>query len=101
MKRQSCLDTVQQVRSVTRSSDQLSDPDKVHSCLVLGIGVLDQCSFRLLNDLWDLRQLDEVIDPLALVLEVKAGVLEGEWEIDDRLTNILNLSGLGQDQLSI
>lgn len=42
-------------------------------------------------DIFDLGDLDEVVDSFAIVFEVKAGVLEGDGELDDGLANLVNL----------
>lgn len=59
--------------------------------LLLGVWVLDQVDFSVGADAIDLVDGYEVVDPLALVLEMEARVLEGCWQLDDRLSNFVDL----------
>jgi hypothetical protein len=49
----------------------------MHAGLLLGVGILDQDDLGFGLEVRDLRQLDEVVDALAVELEVEASVLEG------------------------
>ena len=49
----------------------------MHACLLLGVGILDQDDLGVSLEVRDLRQLDEVVDALAVELEMEASVLEG------------------------
>lgn len=79
------------IRSVSSGANQLPYSDDMHARLPLGIWVLLQHKIRVCHDIGDLGQLHEVVDTGAIVLEVKAGVLEGLREIDDGLTDVLDL----------
>ena len=48
----------------------------MHAGLLLGVGILDQDDLGIGLEVRDLRQLDEVVDALAVELEVEASVLE-------------------------
>lgn len=50
------------------------------------------------TDVIDLRNGNVIVDPLALVLEVEARVLQSYGELDDGLPNFVNLL-LGRDLL--
>lgn len=47
--------------------------------------------FRARADAIDLGNGDEVVDPLALVLEMEAGVLKGYRELNDGLADFVDL----------
>lgn len=49
-------------------------------------------------DVLDLGDLNEVVDSLALVFEVEAGVLEGYGKLDDGLADLVDLL-MGRDLL--
>jgi hypothetical protein len=51
----------------------------MHAGLLFGIGILDQDDLGIGLEVRNLRQLDEVIDAVAVELEVEASVLEGTW----------------------
>lgn len=59
--------------------------------LLLGICVRYQVEFRLGAKVRDLGQGNEVIDLLALELEVEACVLECRRRVDDGLPDLVNL----------
>jgi hypothetical protein len=63
----------------------------VHPRLLLVVCVLHEGDLGSSFDPLDLGKLDEIVDALPLVLQVEAGVLEAEGEVDDGLTNVLNL----------
>jgi hypothetical protein len=49
----------------------------MHASLLFGVGILDQDDLGVGLEVGDLRQLDEVVDAVAVELEVEASVLEG------------------------
>lgn len=49
----------------------------MHAGLLLGVRILDQDDLGIGLEVRDLRQLDEVVNALAVELEVEASVLEG------------------------
>ena len=49
----------------------------MHAGLLLGVGILDQDDLGVGLEVRDLRQLDKIVDALAVELEVEASVLEG------------------------
>ena len=71
------------INAISRSTDQLSHTYNMHPCLRLSIRIFLQHQQGLLYNVFDLGQLDEIINALALVLEVKARVLEGVGCVDD------------------
>ena len=79
------------VGPVPSSSDELAHPDEVHPGLLLSVWVLHQLDLGIRAEAGDLGEFNEVIDALAVVLEVEAGVLEGVRRIDDGLAEILDL----------
>ena len=42
-------------------------------------------------EVWDLGDGDEIVDLLATILEVEAGVTKGRGEVDDGLANLVDL----------
>ncbi|KAI6890185.1 hypothetical protein KC325_g18 [Hortaea werneckii] len=71
------------INAISGSTNQLSHADNMHPCLRLSIRVFLQYQQGLLYNVLDLGQLNEVIDALALMLEVKARILEGVGGVDD------------------
>jgi hypothetical protein len=63
----------------------------VNSGLLLGIGILDQVELGLGAELRDFGQRNEVVDALSLVLQVEACVLESGGEVDNGLSDLVNL----------
>lgn len=59
--------------------------------LLLGVWVRYQAKFRLGAKVRDLGQGNEVIDLLALELEVEACVLECRRRVDDGLSDLVDL----------
>jgi hypothetical protein len=59
--------------------------------LFLSVWVLDQVDFSIGPDAIDLVDGYEVVDPLALVLEMEARVLEGCRQLDNRLSDFVDL----------
>lgn len=68
VQRETGADTVQVVNTVSRCTDQLANTNDVHAGLLLSVGVLDKSDLRVSLEALNLRKLDKVIDPLALVL---------------------------------
>lgn len=66
--------------------------------LFLGIGILHQVDLSAGADAIDLGNGDEVVDSLALVLQVEARVLQGYRELDDGLADFVDLL-VGRDLL--
>lgn len=92
---------MQEVGTITGSTNQLADARKVHAGLCLGVGILDEVKLWVLLNVGDFGELDKVIDALALVLEVEAGVLESEGEVDDGLANVLDLLEVADHDLAL
>lgn len=63
----------------------------MHTGILLGVGILDQDDLRIRLQIRNLGQLDEVVDAVSVELEMEASVLEGAGQLDDRLTDILDL----------
>jgi hypothetical protein len=63
----------------------------VYPRFLLRIWVLDQVDLRVGADATDLVYGYEVVDTLAIVLQVEAGVLQSCWELDDGLSNFVDL----------
>ena len=63
----------------------------MHAGLFLSVWVLHEDDLRAGSKLWNLGQLNVIIDALTLVLEVEARVLEGARKLDNGLTQILDL----------
>jgi uncharacterized membrane protein len=63
----------------------------MHPCLCFSVWILYKLTHWLLHNILHLRELDKVIDALALVLEVEAGVLEGVWGVNNGLADVLHL----------
>lgn len=82
---------MQIVDSISRGAYQLSDPDHMHTSLLLGIWILHQDDLRICLEALDLGQLDEIIYAFPVELQVEAGVLERARQLDNRLTDILDL----------
>lgn len=91
VQRQSGEDTLCGIGTITRGTDQLSNPDQVDASFFLGIWVRHQAKFRLSAKVGNLGQRNEIIDFLALELEVEARVLKSLWQVDDGLSNLVNL----------
>ena len=89
-------DTVGDVTSVPRGADELPNPHEMQTGLPLGVGVLNELDLRLRNKARHVGQRDEVVEVLAVVLEVEARVLEGGREVDERLSDFVDLL-LGRD----
>ena len=76
---------------VSGSSDQLSNAHEVDTCFLLSVWILDKVDDRVFSELRNIRKRYEIIDLLPLVFEVKASILEGGGEIDDRLSDFVDL----------
>jgi hypothetical protein len=48
----------------------------MHAGLLLGVRILDQDDLGVGLKVWDLGQLDKVIDTVAVEFEMEAGILE-------------------------
>jgi hypothetical protein len=82
---------VQRVYPVASGANQVSDPDDVNSGLLFRVGVLDQPDLGVGAQSLDVRDLDEIVDALAVELEVEARVLEGRGQLDDGLAQLVDL----------
>lgn len=49
----------------------------MHAGFLFGVGIFDQDDLGVGLEVWDLRQLNKVVDAVAVELEVEASVLEG------------------------
>lgn len=58
---------------------------------LLGVWVLNQVDLSVGADAIDLVDGYEVVDPLAVVLEVEARVLQGCRQLDNRLSDFVDL----------
>ena len=64
----------------------------------LRVWILDQVDLSVRADAIDLVYGYKIVDTLALVLQVEAGVLQSCWKLDDGLSNLVNLL-MGRDLL--
>lgn len=58
---------------------------------LLRVWVLDEVDVSVGADAIDLVYGYKIIDTLALVLQVEAGVLQSCWKLDDGLSNLVDL----------
>ena len=64
--------------------------------LPLGVRVLNELDLRLGDEAGHLGQRDEVVQALSLMVEVEARVLEGSRQVDEGLSDFVDLL-LGRD----
>jgi hypothetical protein len=55
------------------------------------VGILNEFQFRFWGKILNLGQLNEVVNSLAVVLQMKAGILKCVWQLNDGLPNIVDL----------
>ena len=91
MERNASEDTMESVDSVASGPNQVPNPDHVHPSFLLRVRILDEPHFTPRCKFLDLRKLDEIIDLVSFVFEVKASVLVGVWLLNDGLAKILDL----------
>ena len=91
MQGQARVNTLEVVGPITRSAHQLAHSHNVHPGLLLGVGVLHQRDLGFRFQVRHLGQLDEIVDALAVELQVEASILESAWQLNDRLPDILDL----------
>ena len=91
VKRYASIYALNQVRPVTRRTDQLANSQKMYAGILLRIGVLDQGKFAIRCYTRNLGHVDKVGDALAISFEVETRVLECIGCIDDGLPYILCL----------
>lgn len=63
----------------------------MYSRLFLRVWILDKADLGVRTDAFDLVNRNEVIDALALVLQMKARVLQCYWKLDNRLADFVDL----------
>jgi hypothetical protein len=85
------IQTYDQIGPISHCTNQFAHSNDVHPRLCFGIWILDKLTHWLLYNILHLRELDEVIDALALVLEMEAGVLEGVRGVNNGLADVLHL----------
>ena len=68
----------------------------MYACLLLGVGILNKVELGFRCENRDVGNGDEIVYPLAVVLQVKTGILKCSREIDNRLTDFVYLL-LGRD----
>ncbi|KUI58798.1 hypothetical protein VP1G_11113 [Cytospora mali] len=98
VKRGAGKNTLYGIGAVSRCANEFPDPDHVYPRFLLRVWVLDQVDFGVGADATDLVYGYKVVDTLALVLQVEAGVLQSCWELDDGLSNFVDLL-MGRDLL--
>ena len=64
------------VGTVSGGANEFSNPNKMYASLLLGVRLLDQRDFGILAQALDIRDGKEVVDSLASMFQVEAGVLE-------------------------
>lgn len=91
IKRQAREDALRGIGAISSGTDQFSNPDQMDASFLLGIWVRHQVKFRLSAKIRNLGQGNEIIDFLALKLEVEARELECCRQVDDGLPNLVDL----------
>lgn len=70
----------------------------MYPCLFLSVWVLNQVDLSVGADVIDLVDGNEVVDSFALVFEVEARVLQSCWQLDNGLSDFVDLL-MGRDLL--
>lgn len=91
MQGQASVDTLEVVDTITSGSHQLAHSDDVHPSFLLGVRVLHHGYLGIGLQARNLGQLDEVVDTLAVELQMETSVLECARQLNNRLTDILDL----------
>ena len=73
------------------STDQFPRAQKMYPGLFLRVRVLNKHQLRIRCNAGDIRELNIIIDPDAIMFEMEARVLEGAGEVDNGLANVLDL----------
>ena len=79
------------VAAISRSSNQLPNAHKMQPCLSLCVCIFHQLYFGLLNESGNVGQGEKIIDPLAIMLEVKASISKGIRLVDYGLSDLVDL----------
>jgi len=80
-----------QVRPVTRRTDQFANPKEMYPGIFLRVGVLDQSQFAVRCYTRNFGHVDKVWNALAISFKVEARILEGIWCVNNGLPYILCL----------
>lgn len=91
MERYASKYSMESVHSVASGSNQVPNPNHVHPSFLLCIWILDELHLTPRCKVFDLRELNKIIDPVSLMFEVKASILVGVRLLDDGLSKILDL----------
>lgn len=79
------------VDTVAGSSNQVTRADDVYPSLFLRVWIFHQLDLGFGCEILDVRNLYEVVDPLASEFEVEARVLKCGWQLDDGLAKLVDL----------
>jgi hypothetical protein len=79
------------VTTIPRGADKLSNANKMNASFLFGIWVLNDMKLGRSAEFRNFGKRDEVVDLLAIKLEVEAGVLERRRKVNDGLSNLMNL----------
>ncbi|KAI6751256.1 hypothetical protein HG530_014170 [Fusarium avenaceum] len=90
-KGKSWKNTLSSVTTIPRGADKLPNANKMNASFLLGIWVLDHMKLGRGAEFRNFGERDEVVDFLAIKLQVEAGVLKRRRKVNDGLSDLMNL----------
>lgn len=89
--RESRENTLINVYAITGSTNELANPHKMDSCLLLRIRVFYQTELGLGFEIGNLGDRNKVVDLVALILEMKTGIAKCCRQVDNGLADLVDL----------
>jgi hypothetical protein len=90
-KGESWKNALSSVTTIPRGADKLSNANKMNASFLLSIWVLDHMKLGRGAEFRNFGERNEVVDLLAIKLQVEAGVLERRRKVNDGLSDLMNL----------